>query len=344
MFNPRRRTRRFGAVLALAVGGLLGLAPAATAAPCGHVVVNGPIAFGRFDPQLGDFSLWTARADGSHQRRLTTVPSFMSDWRPDGTSLAVDFVDDTGVHIATIQPNGTGWRQLTREPGIQEIPRYSPDGRRIVYDASAMDPEDPAFTTDIWVMDADGSHRHQVTHGGFDVEPVFSPDGRYIAFGRIVGPTSESNTSQQEALYVIRTDGTGLREIVPPRTALEHPRWSPDGRLLTFNIAPEGADAPDAGTVYSVHPDGTGLHVLVAPSDTWAFTKAVWSPDGHQLIVVCSTLWRPTHSATPPTMQFNPDGADNLCTMTPDGRHIHLVVAGTNTQPVNFPSWGPRRH
>ncbi len=91
-------------------------------------------------------------------------------------------------------------------------------------------PDDPAFTTDIWVMDVDGSHPRQVTRGGFDVEPVFSPDGQQIAFGRIVGPTSPTDFLQNEAIYVVRTDGTELHEVVAPRPGLEHPAWSPDGQ------------------------------------------------------------------------------------------------------------------
>jgi len=55
-------------------------------------------------------------------------------------------------------------------------------------------------------MDTDGSHPRQVTRGGFAVEPVFSPDGQQIAFGRITG-FDPNNFQQFEAVYVVRTDG-----------------------------------------------------------------------------------------------------------------------------------------
>jgi TolB protein len=175
-------------------------------------------------------------------------------------------------------------------------------------------------------MNSDGSHPRQVTSGGFDVEPVFSPDGRYIAFGRIVGPTSPTDFNANEAVYVVRTDGTGLHEVVAPRPALEHPRWSPDGRLLTFNIAPEAYGAPGAGTIYSVRPDGQGLQIIRAASEVWSFTKAVWSPDGHKMLVVCHRVVA---------------NIDYICQMNPRTGHIHVVVTTPLDRPVNFPSWGP---
>jgi hypothetical protein len=322
MQHQRRTLIRFVVAAMISAGSVVAVAGSSRAGPG----INGPIAFGRFDPGLGDFRLWTAHADGSHQRPLTPYASSDPDWRPDGTGLAFDYFDQIGEHVATVDRDGTHRWQLTFGPGFQEIPRYSPDGRHIAYDASAeLDPNDPAFTTDIWVMDANGSHRRQVTHAGFDVEPAWSPDGHWITFGRIVGPTSPTDFTQHEAVYVVRSDGSGLREVVPPMISLEHPHWSPDGRLITFNIAPEGTGAPNAGTVFSVHPDGRGLRVLLGAAADWAFTKAVWAPDGRWMLVVCHQV-----SAN----------IDNLCRLNPRDGRFHIVVPGTPDRPVNMPAWG----
>ena len=280
---------------------------------------NGPIAFGRVDLAIGGPSLWTANANGSHQKRLTTDVTGFSDWSPDGRRIAFDFADDTGVHIATISPDGRHRRALTTAAGVQEVPRWSPDGRRITFNAFEFD-RDP-FSISIWVMRADGSNPRQITRDAIDVEPVFSPDGTKIAFGRIVG---DSPTGQLEAIYVVNADGSGLRQVAPARAGLEHPDWSPDGRLITFNIAPENPAAADSGAILSVRPSGRDLRVLYPATRELRFFKAVWSPDGSEMLTGCFEIRA---------------GLERICTMSGQGR-ARIVVGGDIH--VNFPSWGAR--
>jgi Tol biopolymer transport system component len=316
--RPRMRNGLTLVAVVIALAGM-GLARPAQASDRAD---NGRITFGRFDPTLGDFSIWAADPDGTHQRRLTTVPSFFSDWSPDGRRIAFDFVDDVGVHIATMAPDGGQQRQLTSGPAIQEVPKWSPDGRWITFDAAPVFPDDPAFSTSIWVIRADGSDARQLTRDGFDVEPVFSPDGTRVVFGRITGVSAQGD--QMEALYVVNTDGTGLHQIVAPRAGLEHPDWSPDGRLISFNIAPEAAAASESGSVMVVHPDGGSLQVLRRPTERLRFFKPVWSPDGRKMLIGCRDV-----SAH----------IDKLCTMDANGRNVNIIV-DTTPDPANFPAWG----
>ena len=280
---------------------------------------NGGIAFGRFDPALDGLSLWVAESDGSQQRRLTEDQANFSDWAPDGSRIAFDFSDEAGVHIATIDPDGRHRTTLTSAAGVQESPKWSPDGESIAYNGFPFPVDEANFEISIRVMGADGSDPRQLTYGALDVEPVSSPDGTRIAFGRIAG---DSPDGQLEAIYVINSDGTGLREVVAPRAGLEHPDWSPDGRLITFNIAPENPAAADSGSILSVRPDGSGLRVLQQATNGLRFFKAVWSPDGRRLLTGCYEV---------------EDSIDRICTISRGGR-VSVVVGGT--QRVNFPSWG----
>lgn len=170
-------------------------------------------------------------------------------------------------------------------------------------------------------MRADGSNPRQLTRGAIDVEPVFSPGGTKIAFGRIIG---DSPTGQLEAIYVINCDGSGIREVVPPRAGLEHPDWSPDGPLITFNVAPENPSAADSGAILSVRPNGRDFYVLYPPTQKVRFFKAVWSPDGRKMLAGCYET---------------PTGLDRICTISGRGK-AHTVVNGDTG--VNFPSRGAR--
>jgi len=116
---------------------------------------NSLISFGRSDFAGGRTSLWVATPDGGKQRQLAEDASF-SHWSPDGSRLAFDFPDGDDVHIATIKPDGSRQKALTDQAGIQESPKWSPDGKWIAYGNYDPDQEGE-FSTSIWVMRADGS-------------------------------------------------------------------------------------------------------------------------------------------------------------------------------------------
>jgi hypothetical protein len=86
-----------------------------------------------------------------------------------GTNGRIAFERADGF-LYSVRPDGTGVRQLGRGAS----PSYSPDGRRIAF----------RLGDDVWVMNADGTGRRQVTELGDDSEfdPTWSPDGTRIAF------------------------------------------------------------------------------------------------------------------------------------------------------------------
>ena len=116
---------------------------------------------------------------------------------------------------------------------------WSPDGKRIAF---ALIDTSPGNRTDedhgLWVVNADGSNRRQLTRYHVGSNPVWSPDGRRIAFRRLNWPPlpSAGNSDLYVAdLYVVNADGSGLRRLT--RHAENVPRsfaWSPDGRTIAF--------------------------------------------------------------------------------------------------------------
>lgn len=121
----------------------------------------------------------------------------------------------------------------------------------------------------LYFMNADGSgHR---SAGAADDFPVFSPDGRKIAFG---------GGSQNPRFYVANADGSGRRSLTPPGVYdySVWGAWSPDGKKIAYtrNVAREG----DLG-IFVVNTDGTGRRKLVPGEGQH---DPVWSPDGRRIL------------------------------------------------------------
>src|SRR5437870_1135603 len=172
----RRSAHRLGFMSAV-------LASMLTIATLGHATFpgqNGQITYVHITPD-GDVHLFVANPDGSNELQLLTVTSEGSDWSADGSRIAFDFFDGTSVQIGTINPDGSGFQQLTFDNAFHASPTWSPDGKRIAFDLES-DAE-----RGIRIIDAsDGAVQLQVTSNptGIDVEPQWSPDGQWIVFSR----------------------------------------------------------------------------------------------------------------------------------------------------------------
>jgi TolB protein len=290
---------------------------------------NGPIAFRTLDFETGlGVSLFRARPDGTQVTELTDRPGFFSDWRADGRRIAFDFFDSDGnEQIGTMTAHGGDLREITSGPGIHEVPSWSPSGSRIVFDFSPeADPETPGFETRLWTMRADGSHPRPLPmrEPGFDVEPKYSPNGRWIAFSRL------RNADDQElaALFIARAKGGRVRQLTPFAASpsyVEHPTWSPDSRWILFDLSVDG-------TIQAMRPNGRGRHTILAATEGRGGHKPWFSPDGSRILFMCENQGL---LAEPPA-----DYNEDICVMGAGGSHIVNLTHTPGTL-ENWPSWGP---
>jgi len=96
-----------------------------------------------------------------------------------------------------------------------------------------------------------------------------SPDGEWIVF---------TDERSKDDIFVIRSDGSGLRQITDDAYYHRWPGWSPDGKLIAFHSNRGGKF-----DIWAVRPDGGGLHQLTN-TQGGSITHPVWSPDGKRLV------------------------------------------------------------
>jgi Tol biopolymer transport system component len=145
------------------------------------------IAYVKFVDRSDKADLWLMNADGSGKRRVTYVGNAKEPaWAPDGRRLA--FSHDGDIFVRDLDA-GTRTR-LTRTPRLNEShPDWSPDGRRIAYELNNPSPRNFPFQTyDVYVMDADGTHKRSLSRGHSDGHPVWSPGGQFIAYASDAPP------------------------------------------------------------------------------------------------------------------------------------------------------------
>jgi Tol biopolymer transport system component len=143
--------------------------------------------------------------------------------------------------------DGAGKAQpLLAKPGIYGRPSMSPDGQRLALEVT----EGPG--TDIWVYDWQRDTMTRLTFTGTALDPVWSPDGRYIAF-RTIG----------EGMSVTRSDGSGKPQPLTQSKSTQYP-WSftPDGKRLSFIES----KSPDASSINQA--GGGAYHLWTVPLES----------------------------------------------------------------------------
>jgi acid phosphatase type 7 len=183
----------------------------------------------------GDRDLYRIGADGNGLKRLTT--SSLDDEAPAWSSTnLIAFVRHSRAgdgDIAVTKYYGGRVQLLTGGDADDADPAWSPDGRRIVFTRlpKAAPPRKkgkkrkrPPHVRELWVMRANGSKaRRLATLPAGAGSPVFSPDGKRIAF--------TMGKYGHRALYVIRSgDGRGLRRVAAAGTDARSLDWQPSGR------------------------------------------------------------------------------------------------------------------
>jgi Tol biopolymer transport system component len=229
--------------------------------------------------------VYVMNADGSGQESLTSDPGLDSGlaWSPDGRAIAFTRQQPPFhgryAEIYVMNADGSEQRRLTRDAARDSYAAselaWSPRGNKIAF-VSLRD-----GNLEIYVMNTDGSGQRRLTRNTVrDGNPVWSPDGRRIAF--------ESNWQ----VYVMNADGSGQRRLTRNGGRNLRPTWSPDGQRIAFERR--------LGRHQSGRCSGCGgalafeVHVMKADgSEQRRLTRngvrnraPAWSPDGRTIAFI----------------------------------------------------------
>jgi tricorn protease len=198
------------------------------------------------------------------------------------------------------------------------MPDISPDGKLVAF----------SYLGDIWVVEAIGGIARPVTmHEAHDAAPLFSPDGRQIAFS--------SNRYGSYDVFVTSVEGGRPRRLTYDSAADVVNCWAPDGKSLLFASTRSTAFPPTYG-LYTVPVEGGRVKRVGVPEGK----EAVYSPSGDRIAYVRGAgtwyrrgyrgssnddIWICHADGTNNRRLTNFNGEDNSPMWSADGRYVYYV-------------------
>jgi Tol biopolymer transport system component len=233
--------------------------------------------------------------------------------------------------IFTVRPDGSGLRRVTAPPTRQALggdsgPVWAPGGRSLVFERNL-----PYWGSDrmrLMRVPAAGGAARPLTSGPFDAMPSFAPDGRRVAFTRIL----ESVVAPSAGLFTVDTARRRVTPLLADGAVDLSAAWSPDGRTIAFARLASADDGLRQATLYLADADGSNVRQLgQAPLHG---VSPAWSPDGARLAFVSFDDGNDPHC---PADSCPPSG--ELYVVGADGRGLRRLTRSTADD--EHPTWSP---
>ena len=204
--------------------------------------------------------------DGFNLRYLTDGRALVLTPRFSPAAQRITYLSyATGIPRVYIMDLATGRKQMIGEfPNMSFAPRFSPDGRRLVFSL-----QEDNGGSNLYVMDLASRRIVKLTNTpAIDTAPSYSPDGRFIVF--------ESDREGSQQLYVMPASGGPARRISFGRGRHSTPVWSPRGDYIAFTRMSKGRFA-----IGVMRPDGSGERIL---TEGYHNEGPTWAPNGRVIM------------------------------------------------------------
>lgn len=160
-------------------------------------------------------SIWLMDRDGGNPRALTDENGSDIDptWSPDGLQIAFSSSRAGDRQIFIMNVDGSGMRRLSERPDMGGRLSWSPDGSLIAFYAG------PQLSREVYTIEVATGVLRQLTDGGDNLAPHFSPDGLWLTF--------TSYRDGDNEIYIMRSDGSDVRQVTHNLGSDWQPRWGP---------------------------------------------------------------------------------------------------------------------
>jgi Tol biopolymer transport system component len=207
-------------------------------------------------------------------------------YKPTASEGETRFNDNRRTHVFLADATGAEPpRQLTDGSTYEHSVSFSPKGDEILFVSNRDRDPDRFFNYDLFALAVeDGSVRRLTRTENAEYRPQWSPDGASIVYeGTARGLTSSETTMEDTHIWIMKSDGSGRRELSSLDNRQSGPSWSRDGEWVYFTVQESGTQA-----LYRIRASGGEAEPVVRErgrvgafslSDSGAVAYAFHAPD-----------------------------------------------------------------